>query len=177
MSKTRRNLWSSPGAWKSTEKQPGSVRGGLLVGEEEPRTPLQCEGRKGKESKKKKEEEKGGASKEGSEEEAKVSVRNASLLEDNRRAGPVCFKSNQSIRINYPPHLLPLLPGPPLPSPPFRVQSSSRRHMGQGRLVCVRVCVCVVLSIPATITLVAQAHTQPPTFIVKKEERPIKIKL
>lgn len=32
----------------------------------------------------------------------KVSVRNASLLEDNPRAGPVCFKSNQSIRINYP---------------------------------------------------------------------------
>lgn len=33
----------------------------------------------------------------------KVSVMNASLLEDNPRAGPVCFKSNQSIRINYPP--------------------------------------------------------------------------
>lgn len=49
----------------------------------------------------------------GAEEEAKVSVRNASLLEDNRRAGPVCFKSNQSIRINYPPSSL---PGPPLRS-------------------------------------------------------------
>lgn len=33
-----------------------------------------------------------------------ASVRNASLLQDNPRAGPVCFKSNQSIRINYPPY-------------------------------------------------------------------------
>lgn len=67
-----------------------------------------------------------------------------------------------------PPSLTPRTPPPP---PPFRVQSSSRWHMGQGRLVCVLVCVCVVLSIPATITIIAQAHTQPPTFMVKKKEK------
>lgn len=59
------------------------------------RTPVWCEGRErgGREGRREKEAKKG---------RWKVSVRNASLLEDNPRAGPVCFKSNQSIRINYP---------------------------------------------------------------------------
>lgn len=46
----------------------------------------------------------------------KVSVRNAPSLEDNPRAGPVCFKSNQSIRINYPSL-------PPLPLPRVRAHT------------------------------------------------------
>lgn len=77
---------------------------------------------KGSKKKRKKREKKGAKKR-----RWKVSVRNAPLLEDNLRAGPVCFKSNQSIRINYP---------PPTPTPDT-VQSSSRWHMDQRRLGCV----------------------------------------
>lgn len=77
----------------------------------------------------------------------KVSVRDASLLEDNPRAGPVRFKSNQSIRINYPP--------PPTP----QLYDSRCAHGGED--VCVRaqgagvdVVLCFLFH-PHT-------HTQPP---------------
>lgn len=104
--------------------------------------------------------ERGGREKERSsgKEEAKkgrwkVSVRNASLLEDNPRAGPVCFKSNQSIRINYPPP-----PSIPLPPPSRVAHTGTRTRGGLG----VRVCVfCFLVSVSTHAR--TDPHTQPPT--------------
>lgn len=82
-----------------------------------------------------------------------VSVRNASLLEDNPCAGPVCFKSNQSIRINY----------PCAPTPQYRVaRAGTRTRGGWG------VCVCVLCFL---------SHSHTPNPHVSSEKEPIKIKL
>lgn len=89
-----------------------------------------------------------------------VSVRDASLLGDNPRAGPVCFKSNQSIRINY----------PRAPTAPCRVARAGTRTRG-GWGAC-------VLCFPSLCTHTPRAHThtltQPPRL---SEKEPIKIKL
>lgn len=110
------------------------------------------------------EEEKKKGKKEAKKGRWKVSVRNASLLEDNPRAGPVCFKSNQSIRINYPcaPH--PTL----LPSPPYRVaRAGTRTRGGWG--------VCVLCFLSRSLSLHTLIHTPNPHLLSEKE--PIKIKL
>lgn len=89
----------------------------------------------------------------------KVSVRNAPLLEDNLRAGPVCFKSNQSIRINYPhPHH----PTPPRPTAsPYRVARAGTWTRG-GRGVCYAFSLCNNHTRPRPVT------RPTPTLKVKK---------
>lgn len=73
--------------------------------------------------------QKGGGSEEGTVE---VSVRNASMLEDNPRAGPVRFKSNQSTRINYPP------PPPSRSFPPPTIRFTLAHGGKGGCCVCAR---------------------------------------
>lgn len=91
----------------------------------------------------------------------KVSVRNASLLEDNLRAGPVCFKSNQSIHINY---------DPPCPLPPTRARARTHREQQRGGWS-----VCFFLSEQSQSS--TQTVTRPTPTRKRKIKEPIKIKL